>query len=162
MTFIEGLGGSAIAFAGACLTLALACVGSAKGAGIAGVAAGGLCSEDPSKFGKAVFLQFLPCVQGLFGLVTWFFAVCEIGLFSGNMYNVAIQQGWHIFFACLPAALGALISAIAQGRVSAAAMGILAKKPEDWKKGVFFCFTVMFFAIIPFAVSLLMLLSLPR
>ena len=161
MTFIESFGGFAIAFAGACLAVVLACVGSARGIGIAGEAAGGLCAEDPSKFGKAVFLQFLPGIQGILGLVAWFFAVYRLGLFSGNIADITTQQGWQIFFACLPMALGGLVSAIAQGRVAAAAIGILARKPMDWGKGVLFCFAVMFFAIISFAVTLLMLFAIP-
>ena len=161
MTFIESFGGFAIAFAGACLAVCLSCLGSAKGMGIAGVAAGGLCSEDPSKFGKTVFLQFLTGIQGLFGLVAWFFVVYRLGLFSGGILEITTQQGWQIFFACLPAALGGLVSAVAQGRVAAVAICILAKKPDDWGKGVLFCFAVMFFAIISFVVTLLMLLNIP-
>lgn len=65
--------------------------------------------------------------------------------------------GWQIFFACLPMALGGLLSAIAQGRVAAAGIGILAKKPDDWSKGMILCITVEFYAILSLLASFMML-----
>ena len=59
--------------------------------------------------------------------------------------------------ACLPIALGGLISAIAQGKVAAASLNILAKKPDDWSKGMIFCITVEFYAILCLLASFLML-----
>ena len=53
MAFLESIGGLALGLLGAALAAALACIGSAKGTGIAGEAGAGLVSEDPSKFGKA-------------------------------------------------------------------------------------------------------------
>ena len=124
--------------------MGLSCIGSAKGTGITGEAASGLTSEDPTKFGKSMILQVLPGTQGLYGLVAWFLAVNKLGLLSGGVVDVTLQQGWQIFFACLPMAIGGLLSAIAQGRVAAAAINILAKKPDDWSKGILFCVMVEF------------------
>ena len=61
--------------------------------------------------------------------------------------------------AALAAALafGGLISAIAQGKVAAASLNILAKKPDDWSKGMIFCITVEFYAILCLLASFLML-----
>ncbi len=158
MTFIESFGGIAIALAGASLAVVLSCVGSAKGTGIAGEAASGLVSEDPSKFGKTLILQVLPGTQGLYGLVAWFIAVNKLGLLGGTgIIPVTLEQGWQIFFACLPMALGGLISAMAQGRVAASAINILAKKPDDWSKGILFCVMVEFYAILSLLATFLML-----
>ena len=155
--FFESFGGLALALLGAALAVGLSCVGSAKGTGIVGEAASGLISEDPSKFGKSMILQVLPGTQGLYGLVAWFLAVNKIGLLSGNVLTLSLAQGWQVFFACLPMALGGLLSAIAQGRVAAASINILAKKPNDWSKGILLCVMVEFYAILSLLVTFLMI-----
>ena len=71
MAFLESIGGLALGLLGAALAAALACIGSAKGTGIAGEAGAGLVSEDPSKFGKAMIMQVIPGTQGLYGFVIW-------------------------------------------------------------------------------------------
>lgn len=158
MSFFESFGGIALALAGAGLAVGLSCVGSAKGTGLAGEAASGLCAEDPSKFGKTMILQVLPGTQGLYGLVAWFIAVSKIGILGGSgMVDLTLQQGWQVFFACLPMALGGLLSAIAQGRVAASGINILAKKPDDWSKGILLCVMVEFYAILSLLVTFLML-----
>ena len=62
---VYGLLGAAIAvlFAGA---------GSALGVGIAGQAASGVVTEDPSKFAKVLIMQLLPGTQGLYGFAGYF------------------------------------------------------------------------------------------
>lgn len=116
----------------------------------------GLVSEDPSKFGKAMIMQVIPGTQGLYGFVIWFLAQSQI--FSANAAApLTVAQGLQYFAACLPIALGGLISAIAQGKVAAASLNILAKKPDDWSKGMIFCITVEFYAILCLLASFLML-----
>lgn len=154
--FLALIGGNVIAFTGACLAVALACIGSAKGVGIAGEAGAGLIAEDPSKFSSVLILQLLPGTQGLYGFVIWFFAFfvkMERGIATLN-----VAQGTFIFAACLPVALGGLFSAIAQGRVSAGGMGIIAKRPEAQGNAIALAIMVEFYAIIPFLASLLLLL----
>ena len=68
-----------------------------------------------------------------------------------------MAQGCQILFACLPVALGELLSAIAQGRVAASSINILAKKPEDWSKGILFCVMVEFYAILSLLAGFLMI-----
>ena len=158
MSFIESFGGLAIALFGASLAVGLSCVGSAKGTGIAGEAASGVVSEDPSKFGKSMMLQVLPGTQGLYGLVIWFLVASKVGIVGGGLaVDMSMTSGWQLFFACLPMALGGWLSAIAQGRAAAAGIGILAKKPDDWSKGVLFCVIVEFYAILSLLVSFLMI-----
>ncbi len=157
VNLFESFGGLAIALLGAGLAVGLACVGSAKGTGIAGEAAAGVVSEDPSKFGKTLILQVLPGTQGLYGLVAWFLVANKLGLLSGNLSQLTVAQGCQYLFACLPVALGELISAPAQGRVAAASIGILAKKPDDWSKGILFCVIVEFYAILCLLASFLMI-----
>ena len=154
MNFIESFGGMALALLGAALAAALACVGSAKGTGIAGEAGAGLVSDDPSKSGKVMILQVIPGTQGLYGFVIFFLAYLKI---SGAGTAIDVAHGLQIVSACLPIAIGGLLSAIAQGKVAAASVNILAKKPDDWSKGMIMCIVVEFYAILCLLASFLML-----
>ena len=162
LTFLGSIGGLALALLGAGLAVGLSCIGSAKGTGIAGEAGTGLLSEDPSKSGKVMVLQLLPGTQGLYGMVVFFFAIARMGLMGGDfsaLLNMSTQEGMAYFVACLPMALGGFLSAIAQGRVAAGAINILAKKPDDWSKGIILCGIVEFYAILSLLASMLMLLQ---
>ena len=154
MNFIESFGGMALALLGAALAAALACIGSAKGTGIAGEAGAGLVSEDPSKSGKVMILQVIPGTQGLYGFVIFFVAFSK---FQNAAASITVAQGLQILSACLPIAIGGLLSAIAQGKVAAASVNILAKKPDDWSKGMIMCIVVEFYAILCLLASFLML-----
>lgn len=160
MSFFESFGGLALALFGSGLAVVLSCIGSAKGTGIAGEAGTGLLCEDPSKSGKVMVLQLLPGTQGLYGLVVWFFALIQMGMVSGTATDLSVVQGLQYFAACLPMALGGLFSAIAQGRVAAGSINILASKPNDWSKGLILCGIVEFYAILSLLASMLMLIWL--
>ena len=155
---LETIGGLPFALLDAGLAAALSGIGSAKGTGMAGEAGTGLLSEDPSKFGKVMILQVIPGTQGLYGLVVWFFAIFGMGLMDGSAMNMDLATGMQYFVACLPMALGGLFSAIAQGRVAAGSINILAKKPDDWSKGMVLCITVEFYAILALLASMLMII----
>ena len=160
MGIFEISSGAALGMLGAGLAVCLAGAGSARGTGIAGEAGTGLLSEDPSQFGKVMILQVIPGTQGLYGLVVWFFAIFRMGLLSGTLPDLTIAQGMQYFVACMPMALGGLLSAIAQGRVAAASINLLAKKPDDWSKGMVLCITVEFYAILSLLASMLMLINI--
>ncbi|MBR4392785.1 MAG: V-type ATP synthase subunit K [Oscillospiraceae bacterium] len=151
MEFLNSIGGYALGILGAGLAAFLAGIGSAKGTGIAGEAGAGLVSEDPSKFGKAMILQVIPGTQGLYGFVIWFLA------FGKLVPDMTVLQGWQIFGACLPIGIGGLVTGAAQGKVAAASINILAKKPDDWSKGMILCITVEFYAILCLLASFMML-----
>ena len=162
MGFFEAFGGLALALLGAGLAAGLSGIGSAKGTGIAGEAGTGLLCQDPTKFGKVLILQVIPGTQGLYGLVVWFFAIFRMGLLGGSLPDISLQVGLRYFAACLPMALGGLFSAIAQGRVAAASINILAKKPDDWAKGMVLCITVEFYAILSLLASMLMIINISK
>ena len=153
MEFLNAIGGKALALLGATLAAALACTGSAKGTGITGEAGAGLVSEDPSKSGKVMILQVIPATQGLYGFVIFFLAYLKISAASA----VSVAQGMEVISACLPIGIGGLLSAIAQGKVAAASINILAKKEDDWSKGMIMCIVVEFYAILCLLASFLML-----
>ena len=151
MDFTSIFNGYALGLLGAGLAAALACSGSGLGTGYAGQAGAGLVSEDPSKFGKAMILQVIPGTQGLYGFVIWFLA------FGKLVPGMSVEQGLQVLAACLPIAFGGLLSGIAQGKVAAASVNILAKKPDDWSKGMILCITVEFYAILALLASFMML-----
>ena len=155
MEFLNTIGGYALGILGAGLAAFMAGIGSAKGTGIAGEAGAGLVSEDPSKFGKAMILQVIPGTQGLYGFVIWFLAYSKLAAVGAA--GVSVAQGLQVLSACLPIAFGGLLSGIAQGKVAAASVNILAKKPDDWSKGMILCITVEFYAILSLLASFMML-----
>src|SRR5699024_2001276 len=134
--FLEQFGGMALGLLGAGLAAALSGVGSAIGTGIAGEAGAGLLCEDPSKVGKVIILHVIPGTQGLYGLVVWFVGSFQMGLLDGTIVDMTVTEGLRYFVACIPMALGGWLSAIAQGKVAAASINLLAKKPDDWSKGM--------------------------
>ena len=149
--FFESFGGIGLAYLGAALAVALCCIGSAKGTGMAGEAATGVISESPESFSKCMILQVLPGTQGLYGIVAWFMVLLKLNVFGGEMAQLTVQNGLAIFAACLPIALGGWLSAIAQGRVAAASINIVAKRPEESTKGIILCGIVEFYAILAHA-----------
>ena len=150
--------GTAIAVLGATVAAFLAGVGSAKGVGIAGEAASGVITEDPSKFGKALILQALPGTQGIYGLIVWFMVINNVGILGGTPLELDLWQGLYYLFACLPIAVVGLLSGISQGRVSAAGMNILAKRPDDFAKGIIAAAMVETYAIFAVLASLLLII----
>lgn len=160
--FFESFGGLAIGFLGASLACGLSCAGSARGCGIAGEAGADLLCEDPGAFGKIMILQVIPGTQGLYGLVVWFFALMQMGVFGGNLNptDLSVVDGLRVACACIPMATGCAISAPAQGRVAAKSINLMAKQPDHWAKGIILCITVEFYAILSLLASFLMLLNL--
>ncbi len=159
--FFESFGGIGLAYLGAALAVALCCVGSAKGTGMTGEAATGVISEAPEQFSKCLILQVLPGTQGLYGIVAWFMVLLKIGVFGGSVATLTIQNGLAIFCACLPIALGGLLSAIAQGRVATASINIVAKRPEESTKGIILCGIVEFYAILSLLATILLVMLYP-
>lgn len=152
-------GGVSLAFLGAALAVGLCCVGSAKGTGMVGEAAAGLICEYPEHFTKCLIMQVLPGTQGLYGLVVWFFAMFTMGTFSGGIGDLTVADGARIFVSCIPMAIGGWLSAIAQAKVAASSINIIAKKPNAWSRGIIMCGIVEFYAILSLLASILLLMN---
>ena len=149
------MSGIVYALIGIALAVTLAGCGSAIGVKIAGEAAAGVTSVDPSKFSKVLLLQLLPGTQGIYGLLVGFIALGKIGLLSGGGVDISVANGLLILAACLPIAVVGLISAINQGKTAAASIGIVAKKPEQFGKSMLFPAMVETYAILALLVSIL-------
>lgn len=158
--FINAYGGLGLAFLGAALAVGFACAGSGKGTGIVGEAATGLLSEQPDMSGKCLVLQVLPGTQGLYGLVVWFIAMWKIGLIgSGGLMELTVAQGFSVFGACIPMAIGGYISAVAQGKVAASTVNLIARRADQYGRGIIMCGVVEFYAILSLLASILMVLE---
>ncbi len=147
--------GIVYALLGAAVAVFLAGAGSALGVGIAGQAASGVMAEDPSKFAKVLILQLLPGTQGLYGLIIGFVTLSKIGLLGGGAVDVSVQTGLLILAACLPIGIVGLISGKSQGKTAAAAIGIVAKKPDQFGKAMLFPAMVETYAILALLISFL-------
>ena len=147
--------GIVYALLGAALAVFLAGAGSAIGVGIAGQAASGVVSEDPSKFAKVLVIQLLPGTQGIYGLLVGFITLSKIGLLGGAILDLTPQQGLLVLAACLPVGIVGLISGKSQGQTAAAAIGIVAKKPEQFGKAMLFPAMVETYAILSLLISIL-------
>ena len=104
------------------------------GVGIAGQAAAGVVTEDPSKFAKVLIMQLLPGTQGLYGLLVGFITLSKIGILGGGVADVSVQTGLMILAACLPIGIVGLISGVAmciRDRASALVKNAVATQDKD-------------------------------
>ena len=153
--------GTVLALTGAALAVILAGMGSAYGVGIAGQAASGVVSEDPSKFAKVLIIQLLPGTQGIHGLLVGFIALSKTCILNGAPAELSTATGLLILAACLPIALVGLVSAMHQGKTAVSAVGIVAKKPDQFGKAMLFPAMVETYAILALLVSILAINGVP-
>ena len=153
--------GIVYALLGAALAVLLAGAGSALGVGVAGQAASGVVSEDPSKFAKVLIMQLLPGTQGIYGLLVGFITLSKVGLLGGGIKEVSVATGLLILAACLPIGIVGLISGKSQGKTAAAAIGIVAKKPEQFGKAMLFPAMAETYAILALLISILAVSAIP-
>ncbi len=152
--------GVALGILGAALAALLAGIGSAIGVGIAGRAAAGVLTEDPEKFSKVLILQLLPGTQGIYGLLIAFIALSNMGVLGGAIRELTTAEGLSYLMACLPMALVGLMSAYMQGKTSVAAIGVVAKKPEEFGKAMILPAMVETYAILALLVSILAVVNI--
>lgn len=153
--------GIVYALLGAAIAVLLAGAGSSIGVGIAGQAAAGVVTEDPSKFAKVLIMQLLPGTQGIYGLLVGFITLSKVGLLGGQVVAITPQTGLMILAACLPIGIVGLISGKYQGKTSAASIGIVAKKPDQFGKAMLFPAMVETYAILALLISILAVSNIP-
>ena len=147
--------GMVYALLGAAVAVFLAGAGSAIGVGIAGQAASGVVTEDPSKFAKVLIMQLLPGTQGIYGLLVAFVALSRYGLLGAASAELSVATGLMVMAACLPIGIVGLVSAIHQGKTAVASIGIVAKKPDQFGKAMLFPAMVETYAILALLISFL-------
>ena len=108
-------------------------------------------TDDPSKFVSVMIMEALPSTQAIYAFVIAFFII-------GNIEpGMTVTQGLHLFAAALPVGVVGFISAIYQGKVSAAGIQMLAKHPDALGSAVTLALMVEMFAILSLIVSILMI-----
>ncbi|MDI6848354.1 MAG: V-type ATP synthase subunit K [Candidatus Saccharicenans sp.] len=149
--------GLTLAILGGALAVFLAGIGSAIGVGLAGQAASGVMSEDPSKFGSMLLLSALPGTQGIYGFLSGFLVILKLGLIGGTALAPTVQQGLQIMFACFPVAFAGLVSGIHQGKVCAAGIYMVAKQPKEMTKPMVLAALVETYAVLGLLATVLIL-----
>ena len=152
------MSGAYIAIVGAAIAAILAGCGSAIGVGLAGQAAAGVTSEDPSKFGKCLILQLLPGTQGIYGLIIAFLTLLWTGFLGGDVLNMTAVQGWSMVAACAPMGIVGLVSGIYQGKCAVSAIAMTGKRPEASGKGLIMTVMVETYALLALLISFLALM----
>ncbi|MEA3304520.1 MAG: V-type ATP synthase subunit K [Patescibacteria group bacterium] len=148
--------GLALAIAGAAASMIFGGMGSAMGMSYAGQAGAGVVADKPEVFGKVLLLEALPGSQGIYGFLGAFWIMLAVGLL-GDVKDVSIAQGLALFFAALPVAFTGLTSGMFQGKVSAAAMNIIAKDESQGGKGVILSAMVETYAILGLLITILLI-----
>ena len=150
---LSSITGNGWALIGAALAVILAGCGSAYGVGVAGQAAAGVVTEDPSKFAKVLVIQLLPGTQGIYGLLVAFVALSRYGLLGAGSAELSVATGLMVMAACLPIGIVGLVSAMHQGKTAVASIGIVAKKPDQFGKAMLFPAMVETYAILALLIS---------
>ena len=145
---LSSITGNGWALIGAALAVILAGCGSAYGVGVAGQAAAGVVTEDPSKFAKVLVIH---------GLLVAFVALSRYGLLGAASAELSVATGLMVMAACLPIGIVGLVSAIHQGKTAVASIGIVAKKPDQFGKAMLFPAMVETYAILALLISILAL-----
>ena len=151
--------GLMFAILGAALAIGGGGIGSSVGVGLAGEVASGVVAEDPEKFGKTLLLQALPGTQGIYGFLVAFWVILKTNLLGGAL-PVSDAAGLQILFACLPVAINGLISGIYQGKVAAAGIALVGRKPDEVGKGLIFAAMVETYAVLGLLMSILLLMNI--
>ena len=138
----------------AVLAALLAGIGSAVAVRMAGEAAAGVVTDDPSKFGKVLILQLLPGTQGIYGLLIAFLTLTQIGVLGGSA-DISLVKGLLYFVSCLPMATVGPWSAIRQARATVASIALVAKRPDQAGKAIIFPAMVETYAILALLISIL-------
>lgn len=145
------------AIAGAIIVMTISGTGSSVGVAYAGQAAAGVVTEDPNKFGLMIPLVGLPGTQGFYGFLIGFLVLNKLNLLGGAVKMPTLAQGVQILCICTFVSIVEAISAIYQGKVAVASIGIVAKKPGEAGKALVLPIFVEIYAILGLAAGFLLL-----
>lgn len=137
------------AMIGPALVLALACLGSAIGCGIAGMASHGVMARVDENHGKFIGMSALPSSQAIYGFVLMLLmknAIIANSLTAWNGIGIGLFIGLAIMF-----------SAIYQGMCAATGIQASAKQPAVYGKCLAALGIVESFSLFAFVFALLLL-----
>ena len=140
----------------------LSCAMAGLGMGLAtGKAVDGV-ARQPEASGKinSILLLGLALTEStaIYGFVTAFMIFVKAGILSGGT-ELTVMQGVYLFACALPIAVVGLISAISQGRVAAAGINLVSRRPGAIGQAITNAALVETYAIFALLVSLLPIIS---
>lgn len=138
------------------LAVAIPGIMSAIGVGMVGVAAAAATAEDPKKFSRFFILQVLPGTQGIYGFIGGFMVLIFTGVLGAGLKAGVV--GLTVLMAALPAILQGF-TAVLQGKVAAAGVAAVAKRPEAFTASMMYTVMVELYAILGLLATILMLTS---
>ena len=147
--------GCGLAIAGAGLAVGLGCAGSGRGIGIASQAMAGVLSEKPDLFGRLLVLLALPGTQGFYGFITALMIFLRFGL-TGGSPEVSVAAGLAMLVVGFGVGLALMVSATWQGEASAASIGLVARRPEQFGRSIILPAMVETYAVLALLASFLM------
>ncbi|MBG9980612.1 V-type ATP synthase subunit K [Facklamia sp. DSM 111018] len=150
MEFMQEHGGYILAVLGIAVAVVFSGFGSSIGVGEAGSAAAALTKDQPEKFVQSLILQLLPGTQGLYGFAIGFLIFLQLDP------AMDLALGLKLLIAALPVGFVGWMSGKYQGKVSAAGMQILAKRPEKVINAIIYAVMVETYAILAFVFSFLL------
>jgi len=137
------------AMIGPAIVLALACLGSAIGCGIAGMASHGVMARVDENHGKFIGMSALPSSQAIYGFVLMLLmknAIIANTLSAWNGIGIGVSIGLAIMF-----------SAIYQGMCAATGIQASAKQPAIYGKCLAALGIVESFSLFAFVFALLLI-----
>ena len=146
--------GCGLAIAGAGLAVGLGCAGSGRGIGIASQAMAGVLSEKPDLFGQLLVLLALPGTQGFYGFITALMIFMRFGL-TGGSPEVSVAAGLAMLVVGFGVGLALMVSATWQGEASAASIGLVARRPEQFGRSIILPAMVETYAVVALLVGIL-------
>ena len=146
------------AVAGAMVCVMFGGWGSALGLRISGSQAAGVLSEKPELFGKLLVIVALPGTQGFYALITGIMIAIRTGLVGGAGDPVCPPElGMAFFFLGVGVGVVQYRSAIYQGEASAAAINLIARRPEESGRAILFPALIETYAVVALLAGILMM-----
>ncbi|MEM8727199.1 MAG: ATP synthase subunit C [Chlamydiota bacterium] len=137
------------AMIGPAVVLALACLGSAIGCGIAGMASHGVMARIDENHGKFIGMSALPSSQAIYGFV--------LMLLMKNAIVANTLTAWNGIGIGVFIGLAVMVSAIYQGMCAATGIQASAKQPAVYGKCLAALGIVESFSLFAFVFALLLI-----
>jgi len=150
--FVEtGFGWATI---GGLLLAMFGCIGSAKGLRISCSQGAGVLSEKPELFGRLLVIMALPGSQGIYGFVGAILLAGFSGILGGK---VALSPLAGVGLCAVGITVGLVYwrSAIFQGETAAAAINLVARRPEATGRAIILPALVETYALFALLVSVM-------
>lgn len=144
---------------GAMLSVMLGGIGASRGIRIAASQGAGVLSEKPELFGKLFPLIGIPGTQGFYAFIVAFFIMWRTGII-GRQIDIPPIIGVALTFVGFGEGMVQWWSAIRQGETSAAAINLVAKRPEQSGRALILPALVETYALVALLAAILMIFFL--